>query len=318
MSDIIYEEFLPKVFIYKNLLPNAKEMAEYADWFMESGEEHLIWRKPTEWGVFGENIAFDRSWVPETTALEKFPEPTREPQQILNMNIAGTKEEEYFEKESQYLKDLVSAFEKSTRHYLNAQNIEIEEDWWMMYPAICRYNPTIEENYRGEGNVGPLAMVHHTDYEKIKADMPGDKFLVTCTMYLNDDFEGGEVEFLVDGKPYLYTPEAGDVVIFPSGHPDFLSEDYTYYHGVGAIKSGKKYFVRSFWMKPYEGSPEWLANRDKYGEEVWMKMEEARMVAGLRTHEALMYQIEISEEPLTFEDAGIDTSKECGLHEFDS
>lgn len=321
MEDLVYEEFLPKVFIYKNLLPNSKEIAEYAEWFIESKESHFVWSQATEWGVFGQNIAFDRSYVPEVTKYEKEENRhfgVKHSSDFDGMMFDTPEEKEYFDKERDYVRQLAEAFEKSTFHYLEAQGVEREDDWWMSFPAICRYEPTLEENYRGLGaNDNPLAMTHHTDYEILKSEMPGDKFLLTCTMYLNDDYEGGGVEFLVDGKAYIYTPKAGDVVVFPSGHPDYFSEEYTYYHGVDAIRSGKKHFVRSFWMKPYEGSEEWLANQKKYGEEVWAEMEIARMAAGIKNHSTLTNVIEIP-KPLTFEDVGIDTGKECGFSEFKS
>jgi Rps23 Pro-64 3,4-dihydroxylase Tpa1-like proline 4-hydroxylase len=54
-------------------------------------------------------------------------------------------------------------------------------------------------------------------------------FSVIC--YLNDDYEGGELEF-----PYLnltYKPSAGDVLVFPS--------NYTFSHIAHPVKSGVKY-----------------------------------------------------------------------------
>ena len=60
-------------------------------------------------------------------------------------------------------------------------------------------------------------------------------FSYTCTlssvMYLNDDYEGGELWF-----PYLninFKPQAGDIVLFPS--------TYIYAHSSLKVKSGVKY-----------------------------------------------------------------------------
>ena len=60
-------------------------------------------------------------------------------------------------------------------------------------------------------------------------------FSYTCTVssviYLNDDYEGGELYF-----PYLnitLKPEAGDIVMFPS--------TYIYAHASMPVKSGIKY-----------------------------------------------------------------------------
>lgn len=54
-------------------------------------------------------------------------------------------------------------------------------------------------------------------------------FSIIC--YLNDDYEGGELEF-----PYLdltYKPSAGDVIVFPS--------NYTFSHIAHPVTSGTKY-----------------------------------------------------------------------------
>lgn len=60
---------------------------------------------------------------------------------------------------------------------------------------------------------------------------------ISFVYYLNDDYEGGEIEFQdYIGKPYK--PEAGDLVIFPSAP--------TYLHRVLPITSGTKYACISF------------------------------------------------------------------------
>jgi hypothetical protein len=61
--------------------------------------------------------------------------------------------------------------------------------------------------------------------------------LVSMVYYLNDDYEGGEVEFKDHiGTPFK--PSAGDLLIFPS------SVDYV--HRVLPITSGRKYAAISF------------------------------------------------------------------------
>ena len=61
--------------------------------------------------------------------------------------------------------------------------------------------------------------------------------LVSLVYYLNDDYEGGEVEFKDHiGTPFK--PSAGDLLIFPSS--------VEYVHRVLPITSGKKYAAISF------------------------------------------------------------------------
>jgi hypothetical protein len=116
-------------------------------------------------------------------------------------------------------------------------------------------------------------MHYHTDFQQEKRDAPGYKPYITCTMYLNDDYEGGEISFkiLKEGGGFdevVYKPKAGDILVFPSNQP--------YYHGVQLTTKGKKYFVRSFWDYYFPGTEEWNANQKKYGATEWAEMEHQR------------------------------------------
>jgi hypothetical protein len=106
------------------------------------------------------------------------------------------------------------------------------------------------------------ALPFHTDFDYPTADKPGLKPAITVTMYLNDDYEGGDIEYrifnkshekiLIEGTTMIdkdtdeivpgfnYQPQAGDIIIFPSSLP--------YYHGVKKVTKGQKLFIRTFWM----------------------------------------------------------------------
>jgi hypothetical protein len=62
--------------------------------------------------------------------------------------------------------------------------------------------------------------------------------VISLISYVNDDFEGGELVFknlLVDKKPFVYKPKAGDTVIFPS--------DLRYPHEVKPVTKGTRYSI---------------------------------------------------------------------------
>lgn len=60
----------------------------------------------------------------------------------------------------------------------------------------------------------------------------------STVFYLNDDYEGGEIEFpLFNVK---YKPEAGDFIMFPSS--------YAYRHKVNPVISGTRYSIAS-WLR---------------------------------------------------------------------
>ena len=60
---------------------------------------------------------------------------------------------------------------------------------------------------------------------------------VSITMYINNDYTGGELEYVWFNK--TYRPEAGDIVIFPS--------NYIFSHKVHKILSGIRYAVVRFY-----------------------------------------------------------------------
>ena len=62
--------------------------------------------------------------------------------------------------------------------------------------------------------------------------------VVSILVYLNDDYEGGQLTF-----PFFdvtYTPMAGDIVLFPS--------NYTFAHIAEPVTKGTKYAIVS-WMR---------------------------------------------------------------------
>ena len=72
------------------------------------------------------------------------------------------------------------------------------------------------------------------DYVKKHVDTSSDQHrTLSCSLILNDDYEGGEISFF-DGdiKPYL---KKGDLLIFPSS--------FTYPHQVLPIVSGTRYSI---------------------------------------------------------------------------
>jgi len=75
--------------------------------------------------------------------------------------------------------------------------------------------------------------IHHDHY----AESLNFSRLLTVCAYLNDDYEGGYLEFPSIGKTYKF--KKGDVIVFPS--------NWMYYHGVTPITSGNRYTI-VFWL----------------------------------------------------------------------
>ena len=189
-------------------------------------------------------------------------------------------EEEKYEKE--IFQNIKKAFQISSKdfieqykdslgwpQFINSWDIE-DNNWIKSGISFLKYDPTekIQDKLYKEK---PFAMEYHTDTHEFDLESPGNKFIITVTMYLNDDYEGGEISFLdeVNNKIINYKPEKGDITIFPSGSP--------YYHGVTKIFKNERYLLRMFWFWNYEGSNDWHLNKNKYGEEKWKIIEKKRI-----------------------------------------
>lgn len=116
-----------------------------------------------------------------------------------------------------------------------------------------------------------MSMTYHTDTHQYDTERGGNHFILTITMYLNDDYEGGELTFLNedDGDVIHYRPKAGDITVFPSAVP--------YWHGVERVESGNRYLIRTFLAKEFEPSDLWKKNAEHYGLEEYKKMEHERI-----------------------------------------
>jgi hypothetical protein len=254
VSDIKLEKLEENIYVYRGLLKHHVRAVEIFKESEKNPDSSVLFKDWRPWSRFGSYV-----W------------------DIGKDGNANTDElRDIYHEEKEILDEINNAFLYATKTYLSDHNRSVEYDWSIMGPSISKYNHENAEQ-RSKAQQG-LEMIYHTDYVTPEADWPGNKFILTCTMYLNDDYEGGDITFMLPNKKIIdYKPVAGDVLVFPSGHPDLLSENGKYLHGVKIVSGADKYLIRCFYQKPFAGNPEWLANREKYGEEVWMKMEEERI-----------------------------------------
>lgn len=159
-------------------------------------------------------------------------------------NIVSSKSQGIEDPNNDYIYDTIkNAFDIVARDYAAAQGIEGDPKLFDIYP-IKKYQ---SGTYMGA----------HFDQQE------GDERLkVSFVMYLNDDYEGGEISFTIaspDGPMYSggpepdfalakdqgdYTfyvkPEAGSIIVFPPSPP--------YHHTAHLVKSGFKYMVPQHWI----------------------------------------------------------------------
>jgi hypothetical protein len=121
-----------------------------------------------------------------------------------------------------------------------------------------------------------LPMNYHVDCNPAIVSGPGTKLSITVTMYLNDEYHGGEISFYSDSdnKVYNYKPKPGDITVFPSFQP--------FYHGVLPMSGNPRYLIRSFLMYNRDEDKEWSDKKSKYSDEEWDNLEKQNIYDAYR------------------------------------
>lgn len=254
IKDLEYIEIYPKIIVYKNVFKDP-------DLFLKKSLECNTWES---WYSFGTMLSLQEADV----LFEKF--PTRE--EYISRRVFADDE-----KNAELSKELGEIFYDVTSHFVNKYPDQNFPNWLKRSGSVNKYSneSSVSENY---------AMNYHTDFVWPLRDNPGEKFGITATFYLNDDYDGGEICFKINDNFISHKPSKGDVIVFPSTRP--------YLHGVRKNYNGERYMIRSFWQYKFEGSQEWLDNEKKYGAEVWEEMEKERLKQEMASgqHNAELYR----------------------------
>ncbi len=112
-----------------------------------------------------------------------------------------------------------------------------------------------------------LAIGYHIDAFNSK-DAAGPKSIITGTVYLNDEYEGGEISFLneFDSTIVTYKPKQGDVIVFPSAKP--------FFHAAQRMSGADKYLIRHFLLWDHSGSEKYKEGERRFGKEQWKVMQD--------------------------------------------
>lgn len=262
----------PMVRVYKGLLPRVKEIEELLRDSEANPENYDRFSKWYPWNDLGTMIP---------TGLGGY-----EPGIDYFRGRTPTQEESL-------LAEIHDAYFISLKHYASEYGVD-HIDTFPDGPCFYKYDHTLPAP---TPNTPEFHMNYHTDFAFSLKDNPGKKSITTTTMYLNDNYLGGEVVYNIEprlARPYykrseqfsadedfisgraVYTPEAGDVVVFPAGNPDYLSDQGYYFHCVNRVWGGEKYFLSIFNSYEYHGSKEYQEGVEEYGEELWTWLERRR------------------------------------------
>lgn len=256
------EILYPGIVVFRKGLPNTEEIIAAID-----ASDH--WQP---WYNVGEQIILNQKT--SLTFSNSF--PNEQEWQAANDNYKTQTEPVELAK---IISDIEQTFYEATTHYFDMYPASLK-NWMHGASNVLKYHgrlATVEEiegqskvtgskydTSRGEaGGTKEHTLPFHTDFYQKDEFEPGLKAEYTVTIYLNDDYIGGEIDYRIfngtehelgfeDGDvipldpaygevpKLVYKPQAGDIIVFPSRPP--------YYHGVRRVESGIKKFIRMFWM----------------------------------------------------------------------
>lgn len=257
-------EIYPKILVYKNLFKDiSKSYKVLTDSLVET--EDRLFSPWEQWSIFGDYL---NPIVPGFSMSDKYGN-------LKNIEIKTQIQED----QKNFGIEMMENFHLVTEDYIKRYNIDVDLDatikndegytlplWRWTGGTIGKYNISNQEESYG--------MRYHSDYIREQGHAPGYKFIITCTIYFNDDYEGGEIDFAMGDKLVKYKPEAGDLLVFPSGHPDYLTEEgMPYLHGVMPSYKKNKFLSRMYWQKYQKGTDEWYAKEKEFGKDVWQAMQ---------------------------------------------
>lgn len=113
----------------------------------------------------------------------------------------------------------------------------LDDNFWTKTGIVfLKYSNKDYQHDPVNGKYG-LAMHFHTDANSKNLNSGGLKHVLTITMYLNEDYEGGEIEF--PNQKFKYKAKSGSAVIFPSAGTEMV-------HRINQVKNGTRYTM-AFW-----------------------------------------------------------------------
>lgn len=245
-NEVEVEKLHDKVWVFKNAFKGSVDMIDY---YLQN---HV--HTATEWYEFGHHMVIPLSghtWdsFPTKEEWDENHESGHFKEETISRNI--------------YVKEMLDVFHDASKEYFNSVDVDYP-NWKFDSADIAYYKDGIGTNdFQG--------MSYHTDFQEERREDPGLKFGTTVLFYLNDNYDGGEINIieLSDDKEDLisrieYKPGAGDVVVFPSGHP--------FYHSPMIASNGIKYLIRTYWKYEYPGSDAWNLEKSQYSEEEWKEI----------------------------------------------
>ncbi|NBU99227.1 MAG: hypothetical protein EBS19_13615, partial [Spirochaetia bacterium] len=159
IDDLEWEELIPGVILYKNMLTDPEKAYEVMMQSESSSEGKYFFQEWTPWAQYGTYTQAKQ---------ENFWESS-----IRN---------EIFDAEKKLYDEIAISYDRAISHYFMHTKIEIPEGARYSGQSWCKYFNKIDTLKNN------MTMQYHTDYIISQRDMPGEKFHTTCTFYINDNY----------------------------------------------------------------------------------------------------------------------------------
>jgi hypothetical protein len=228
------------VVLYKNVIKNVEEVLSFFKDAELYEEDTYMMKKFYKWGYYGTMTEIDsasfHNFSPQFFNSDS-PEEVKQKNSLESIHDAYKFVRDDFM--SKYgNKDIWPDHYKKVNLFNESNSTKI---------AFLKYDKKHVMPFKGKGTIFNFT-AFHSDYFDQDMDTPGYKLIFTVMLYLNDDYDNGEICFW-DGENIIgYKPKAGDIVVFPSCEP--------FYHGVLNIYNADRYAIRMNYYITTEGSEE--------------------------------------------------------------
>ena len=233
------KEIYPYICVYSDLIEDPAEIYGIAKHISNSEKNFLFYNYA--WSHFGN---YSSARIPKDPTLDL---------SMVKKRAEKTNDKD-LSNEIKLYETFMNALQYVFDDYTSRYNIELPPKSYLSHLDtginIARYKVgfSISEQYGIPDNENIKSMDWHTDFVPQREESE-DNFLVTCNIYINDDYVGGEIGFKIGEDIVTYKPKAGEIIMFPSGSPHFPIGKKYLHHALIANETNK-FFSRNYIMYP--------------------------------------------------------------------
>jgi hypothetical protein len=234
-NDIEAYSLIPGAIVYRNAFKDIDNLLSFFKEAESYAEDTYIMKKFHDWGDMGIMTEIDSQSINANPLDKNNQEDVR--QKEIFQNIYNS---------YKYIsKDFISKYANKNIWPSSYKKVDLLTEAKNTKIAFLKYN---YEKDSQDKRFLKTSSAFHSDYFEQDMDSPGYKLIFTVMLYLNDDYDGGEICFFDGTKIVGLKPKAGDAVVFPSCEP--------FYHGVLTTYKNDRYAIRMNYCIQTEGSDE--------------------------------------------------------------